>query len=522
MDNFHLRSPASKRRASHPEARHPFLGAYVDAFAPGHDSGQSVAIGRHDLGIYRLNFVCRAHCKNLAAHREVIEPAETTPSEYRTKPIASYFRSGDLKDLSNPVAGVLSATTTEDATSLITAKVSGFFVQYGEESHYIRAWGGHCDTSSLSMHVGLVEGIERICCADPDPDEVLKMVPEGVRTVTPSDFGLDPDHWPLPNPVIGAWTLGVDLSNNNQVALPTRTVYFEARIDEPVYVQDSSNGCAVGGTDAEAQLYGLLEVIERDAFLLAWYGNLPLPVIDQTTICDAESLDYLRRLRLVGRNIRFLDATVGISVPTVIVVCDTPSGGVCLGAGSHPSPERALRSALVEAASDFQVVEEHADQRRTELQAMLADPFLVRTVEDHADLFGLPEARAWLTGWAAAESPAPTPVGDIGQPPVSLASLARRDDAGDSVESDLEDTVRRIEEAGFSPIAVNVASTLSRRHGFSCFKAVVPGLLPLDFGWGRQRALKMERLAKRSREYLEEHGYDSGSYFPHVFPHPFP
>ena len=48
-------------------------------------------------------------------------------------------------------------------------------------------------------------------------------------------------------------------------------------------MQESSNGCASGGSPEEAVYFGLMEVVERDAFLLAWYGQVPLTEIDPAT-----------------------------------------------------------------------------------------------------------------------------------------------------------------------------------------------------------------------------------------------
>ena len=39
------------------------------------------------------------------------------------------------------------------------------------------------------------------------------------------------------------------------------------------FVFECSNGCATGSCLEEAVLFGLLELVERDAFLLGWYGD---------------------------------------------------------------------------------------------------------------------------------------------------------------------------------------------------------------------------------------------------------
>ncbi|WP_317232375.1 YcaO-like family protein [Clavibacter capsici] len=524
MDGFHLRSSSTSRRAVDADAEHPFFRAFLDAFASPARDGGYVAVGRHDVGVRHGDVVCRAHCPHApSASPASVDVPEPDPAGYRARDLAASFGEGRREsDLCNPVTGVLSASLSPDLGSLVTSKVSGFVVQHGDHGAFVRAWGGHCDSYARSAHVGLAEGIERVCCAEPDPEDVLTDVPADVRLVQPGDFGLDPASWRIPHPVITAWTRGVDLVSGAAAALPTRTVHYEARVADPVYVQDSSSGCAVGGDDDEARLFGLLEVVERDAFLLAWHGDLPLREIDADTIRDQESLAYLRRLRLVGRRVRFVDATVGVEVPTVIAVCDTASGGVCLGAGAHPDPERALRSAIVEVASDFTVVEDRAAQRRPELLAMLEDPGLVRAVEDHADLYGLPEARPRLTRWARGDSRSSAGATADDRPPVALADLRRDAGAGEGVASDLRIVVDAAARAGVAPIAVDVSSALSRRHLLACSKVVVPGLLPLDFGWADQRALRMPRLADRCRAWLVEQGLAPTDLRIHPHPHPFP
>lgn len=510
-DDFQLRSASSSRTAVADDA-HPFLSVFVDAFAAAAADGDHgyLAIDRHDLSIHRGDIVHEPHCAH--APRSAA-PQRPVGAGYRPRRVESYFGPGRrISDLSNPVTGMLSSTATDDVASLITAKVSGFTVRHGAHGEYIRAWGGHCDSYSRSLRVGLIEGIERICCATPDPAALVREVPTGIRTIEPADFGLAPALWRIPDPVITEWTIGTDLVTGAAAALPTRCVFYEAQIADPVYVQDSSNGCAAGGSDEEAQLFGLLEVIERDAFLLAWYADLPLRAIDPDTVADAQSRAYLQRLRLLGRTVRFLDATVGIGVPTVIAVCDTASGGLCFGAGSHPDPERALQSALVEVASDFQVIEDHLHRRRDELEAMLTDRSAVRAVEDHADLYGHPRARSLLTGWAR---------GDVAEC-VPLHELRRDERAGTSVASDLSGVVDAVAAAGFSPIAVDVASSLSRRHRVSCAKVVVPGLLPLDFGWSQQRALDMPRLREQAAQWLHTRTGTAQPARIHPHPHPFP
>ena len=78
----------------------------------------------------------------------------------------------------------------------------------------------------------------------------------------------------------------------------------------------------------------------------------------------------MSRLALSGVEVVFLDATIGVDIPTVIAVCEEPGGSHALS--WEPSdPERALLSALVEVASDFQVVALHREQRGADIRSYL-------------------------------------------------------------------------------------------------------------------------------------------------------
>ena len=62
---------------------------------------------------------------------------------------------------------------------------------------------------------------------------------------------------------------------------------------------ETSNGCAIGGSLEEAIFHGILEIVERDAFLLTWYAKLPLPRLDLSSANDTELQLMIQRLRTI-------------------------------------------------------------------------------------------------------------------------------------------------------------------------------------------------------------------------------
>ncbi len=70
-------------------------------------------------------------------------------------------------------------------------------------------------------------------------------------------------------------------------------------------------------------------------------------------------------------------------------------------------------------------------------------------------------------------------------------------------------------------IAVEQTGPEQRALGLATASVLVPGLLPIDFGWARQRALRMPRL----RTALREAGRADRDLAPadlNPAPHPFP
>jgi len=68
------------------------------------------------------------------------------------------------------------------------------------------------------------------------------------------------------------WVSGYSVRRARPVWVPARHVFLGYDADAP-YMYETSNGVAVGACLEEAMLHALLEVIERDAFLMTWYAR---------------------------------------------------------------------------------------------------------------------------------------------------------------------------------------------------------------------------------------------------------
>lgn len=109
------------------------------------------------------------------------------------------------------------------------------------------------------------------------------------------------------------WVWGHSLTHDRpRLVLESQAYYYVAHDTGPApYLYEVSNGCALGSTLEEAALHGLLEVAERDAFLLAWYRRLALPRLRPDTARQHPVETQLRMVeRETGYQIHLHDQTM--------------------------------------------------------------------------------------------------------------------------------------------------------------------------------------------------------------------
>ncbi|MFJ5228278.1 TOMM precursor leader peptide-binding protein [Kitasatospora sp. NPDC088391] len=360
-----------------------------------------------------------------------------------------------------------------------------------------------------SERVALFEAVERLAGMRPlGRRTALHGSPRELARTLGADAVLDPvrlglpDETPAGQPGVAAvpytpeldldWVHGWSLTHRRAVAVPEHVAYWDVPGRTRV-VYESSNGCGLGNSPEEAVLYGLFEVAERDAFLMAWYPATPLPAV-AVPEDDPEVAALADRARLLGHRLTLLDATNDLGIPAVIAVCrytgrhpDAPRA--FLAAGAHHDPRAAIRSAVAEVVTNVQEAP-HRDAAQggprdpARLRTLLDRPELVVSLDDHVGVNALPEAADRLeflfqgpppVPWQQRWPGAPQPVDDLGRL--------------------LDDTVDRLARQGLEVIAVRQDEPGIRdRLGLHAAKVIVPGTLPMTFGHANRRTRGLPRL----------------------------
>lgn len=286
------------------------------------------------------------------------------------------------------------------------------------------------------------------------------------------------------------WVSGRNLATDKSVRVAADLVYARASLlslglepGQPL-TQVTSSGCAAGTTDDEAVYRALLEIIERDAFMRHWLRQTPGQVLNVRSL----PVDLRRRISAIEATgckvcVQSLDSPW--AHVALVAAQNSAEHFTTMGTASHSELVVALVSALDEIESRvYAWLHGHAPS--------ISAPGQVQTTEHHFELYGLKRyfARADAVLFPSKRSVA------------RLTTQSR----GRAVTDDL---VARLSKAGMEPVAVDITPQMrcidQGRTPLSVFKALVPTLLPMSFGFMREPRGMLANVHPASQ-----------------FPHPFP
>ncbi|WP_232827567.1 TOMM precursor leader peptide-binding protein [Jiangella endophytica] len=459
-----------------------------------------------------------------------VTPAPTPPARPGgTRSLAPEDLGLPMDALANPVCGMLGGPALRAYHATATAPVSGHFEVRSKYGLHEMWWSGHAESYQRSELLGALEGLERDAGQRPrrlDVARRARVTELDEPYVEMEQCGLyEPEFYErhtekyVPweqNPRI-PWVWGWSLRDDRALLVPEQIVYYlDHREDHRNTVQECSNGCASGSSVTEAVLHGLLELIERDAFLLSWYtGRTPVE-IDLDTVAHPLVQQMRAHVDLLGYDLRCFDIRTDLAVPAVGAVAVRRDGGLgtlCFAGGASLDPADAVRAAVCEVASYVTGFDERVQASIEHTELMVSDYRHVTELEHHALLFGMPQMAPHADHWLRQSER--TPLADVyadwttGRPPVT----------------DLRDPVAELTamfaDRGMDTVVVDQTTPEQRALGLSTVATIVPGLIPIDFGWHRQRVLTMPRTLWAPYRA----GHVARPLRPdqlHLVPHPFP
>lgn len=277
-------------------------------------------------------------------HR-VCEPSETLKKNEDKLKTAGITRITDITGLDRvgiPVFSAIRPTAQSGAVSVYAGK------------------GANKDQAEASA---MMEGFERYSAEMQETDKE-KIIVSSIEDMKGEKF-IDPKSLYLPNNITDdilsvttlEWYPCIDIVSEEEYYIPANAVfhpYIPSNKSATPLFKGNTNGLASGNVIEEAVLHGIFEVIERDAWSLFEIVHKNKRQIDTDSIENPIIQELLDKFNKQNINIKLMDVTSDINVPTVTASSDDDSlkdpALLCLGVGTHLDPNIAIIRALTEVA----------------------------------------------------------------------------------------------------------------------------------------------------------------------------
>ncbi len=399
--------------------------------------------------------------------------------------------------------------------------------QTGDLGAYGLEWAGEIAGSGAALSreeaewAAVGECVERYALAAVEPERVVLASHAELSTKQIASVG--PGEWALFDPSQDgetpfalfedetriAWIQGESLTQGGARLVPACFIwlpYYGVSPDEEIVAPTVSTGAACATSVVAAEVRGICELIERDAFMIVWRNQLACPRVE---IDEGSQLApvFAECFARPGLDYRLWLTTLDLRVHSFFgVLRDTRDGGVrtIVGGAAGLDPLWAARKTLLELVQGLAWVD----------YITRGAPFVyeqgfgnVTSFEDRVQLYGSNDLSSAFSFLDA-----------DGRPPVPLSSLPSLE--ANSLEDDLDLCVGILAERSLETIVVDLTPVDVAACGLRAVRVLVPGLETMDgdhrlqfLGGYRWRSVPVELGLRQERCSLDEMN---------PYPHPYP
>ncbi|MBV9787885.1 MAG: TOMM precursor leader peptide-binding protein [Chloroflexi bacterium] len=276
------------------------------------------------------------------------------------------------------------------------------------------------------------------------------------------------------------WTRGRSLVTGEQMFVPALAIYlnYDMRAPNEFLCPITSNGLATGATLADAILAATCEVLERDAFMIAWFNRMPGQRVDPLTHPDADMRELCAAYGRRNVEMRIyrvpVDHPCHVFASVALQLDDADAPAVVVGLGADLDASRAARKAMLEIGQVRPTLRKRMrdPEQRRRMEELVADPHLVKTLDDHDLLYASRQAIGALDFL-------------LKQPSEPFDWQGNRCDAAPIDR--LERLVAHGRAEGWDLIYVNLTPPDMQKLGLYTVRAILPDFQPIHFGWKEPR-----------------------------------
>lgn len=263
------------------------------------------------------------------------------------------------------------------------------------------------------------------------------------------------------------WVWGWSVTRSQPTLIPTSRIFLSGTfhcLGGPAEYPLVS-GFATGNTLEEATLSALLEVIERDSFMIAWANRLPLRHVSFSNPARCASV-YAAAFEQPGLEARCGVIELDLGAPVAIAMVRSTRPGdpaLAVAAAADADPEHACQRALSELATNRFYVRHIVSETEGDLAQLSSDE--VRDGRTHGLLFARPDMASEVAFWWNRTE--------------TFASFDPKPST--SACAELLSLVRAVNRAGLEVLVVDITPPEIRDLGLWTVKALVPGTYPMNF-----------------------------------------
>lgn len=378
--------------------------------------------------------------------------------------------------------------------------------------------GGTHLVRDAALGAALGEGIERLASIRPNPADVFAASYEEI-----AGEAVDPMAWDLFHPQTRArdgfpfcrpppqqslsWVWGYSLNEQAPKAVPLSRVFAfphvvgqEEQVDFPIV-----SGFATATSPAEAAFHGLLEVLERDAFMIAWANRLPMVRLEIDSSTPHQVGEYLAAFKESGLEARCATIQLDLGAHLVVAIGASARPGEparFVAAAADFDLVRACRRAIGELGAGWVVVCDYMQQAKGQLPEPV--PEQVTTMAAHGQLYARPDMARYLDMWW--DPPRSLPLPDLQPENTPWEKLCQG--------------VETVARAGLDVMVVDLTPPEIKELGLWVLKTLIPGTYPMNFDsrWPHFGGRRIARVPAELGLIERPLRFDEFQRVPHPFP----
>lgn len=354
--------------------------------------------------------------------------------------------------------------------------------------------GGVSMDRSTAMAKAIGEAVERYCAAIYDIEEFPydSFDAASFECVNPESFALympfqyhdeDFPYDPFRRDTPVRWTIAQDLTTGRHNYVPASMVFLPYAYDQTAgevpIIQPISTGLACHSSWNNAAISAICEVIERDAFSIAWQAKISPPHIHLESLSEW-NYEMVKRFERAQGTVTLLNITLEHGIPTVLAILRSYSPelpSLIFAASTSLDPDDAIRKCLEELAH----TRRQAHSLKANKRPIVPEPGFTNfiTQDSHLRFYSEHSSAHWADFiFSSGER-------------ISFDRLENR--STHVSDQDLHFLVKRLKDLNYEVLIADVTTVDVQQLGLHVVRAIIPGFHPLFMGH-KFRALGGRRL----------------------------